>query len=210
MLYDTHYRFNDALHPDALQSVDTAFHALNAAVDDCRRAGKALDGDAAVRLLIRNLAEVADRRPVSAGELRARCAADRQAVLSHPALLAIAGNRVGNDPHAKRTFHCQARRALKQLIATIGLDHNAARISTLGADDKSDGITELAHPEIGIRVVPKGFLPDSEVSFWRCRGGQLAGTIHPAPIAELVDHVAFERRIRATIGAFRPQLALAA
>lgn len=40
MLYDTHYRHNDALSPEALGTLRAALHALNAGVDDCRRAGK--------------------------------------------------------------------------------------------------------------------------------------------------------------------------
>jgi len=210
MLYDTHHRFNDALHPDALTSIETALHALNAAVRDCQQAGKLLDQDPAVQILIRHLAEVASRAPVSPAELRSRCATARQAVINRPALLAIAGNRVGDAADAKRTFHAQARRAVKQLIEAIGLNAEAARITTLGAENASDGITELSHPEVGIRVVPRGFLPDSEVSFWRCKGGKFTGTVYRAPIAELLDHAAFERRLASTIGTFRPAFARAA
>ena len=133
-------------------------------------------------------------------ELRQRCVADRAAVLASPALLAIAGNSVGDDDRAKRTFHYQARRALARLAEAIGLDPHAARInSALGADHE-DGTTELRHADIGIRIVPRSFLPDSEISFNRYRKGEPAGKVHLAPIAELLDAAAFARRLAAKIG----------
>ena len=53
MLYDTHDRHKEALSPDALGTLPAALHALNAGVDDCKRAGKPIDRDASVLLLIR-------------------------------------------------------------------------------------------------------------------------------------------------------------
>ncbi|MBB4087544.1 hypothetical protein [Sphingomonas carotinifaciens] len=200
MFYDTTYRHDQALAPAGLETLPAALHALNAAVDDCRRAGKPIARDAAVLLLVRNLAGVADRIPSSSAELRLACGADRAAVLSVPALLDIAGHSVGGDYIAKRTFHCQARRALASLAAAIGLDVALARIgSALGTDDE-DGTTELRHPDIGIRVRPRSFLPASEISFNRCRRGEPASKIHLAPIAELLDAPAFARRLAMTIG----------
>ena len=43
MFYDTLYRHDQALAPDGLQTLPAALHAVNAAVDDCRRAGKPID-----------------------------------------------------------------------------------------------------------------------------------------------------------------------
>lgn len=211
MFYDTLYRHNQALSPHGLETIPAALHALNAAVDDCRRAGKPIAGDAAVLLLTRNLADAAERSAPSISELRLRCAADRDAVLSSPALLDIAGSSVANDYPAKRTFHYQARRALTRLAEAIGLDPDDARInSALGADHE-DGITELRHADIGIRVVPRSFLPDSEISFNRCVRGEPAGRVHLAPIAELLDAAAFLRRLAATLGTIAaPPIAAAA
>lgn len=42
MFYDTLYRHNQALAPDGLETLPAALHALNAAVDDCRRAARRL------------------------------------------------------------------------------------------------------------------------------------------------------------------------
>ena len=211
MLYDTAYRHDQALSPDGLETVPAALYALNAAVDDCRRAGKTIAHDAAIILLIRILADVAERSAPSVSELRLRCVADRATVLATPALLDIAGNSAGGDYHAKRTFHYQTRRALAHLARAIGLDPDTARInSALGADHE-DGTTELRHADIGIRVVPRSFLLNSEINFNRCRNGEPAGKVHLAPIAELLDTVAFARRLASTIGTVgAPRLAVAA
>ena len=211
MFYDTVYRHNQALSPAGLETVPAALHALNAAVDDCRRAGKPIAHDAAIILLIRTLADAAERSAANVSELRLRCVADRVAVLASPALLDIAGNSVGGDYRAKRTFHHQARRALACLAEAIGLDADTTCInSALGADHE-DGTTELRHADIGIRVVPRSFLPDSEISFNRCRNGEPAGKVHLAPIAELLDATAFARRLASTVGVVgAPPLAAAA
>lgn len=121
IFYETLYRHNQALAPDGLETLPAAFHALNAAVDDCRRAGKPLARDAAIILLVRNLADVVKRSAPSVADLRLRCAADRAAVIAAPALLDIAGHSVAGDHAAKRTFHYQARRALTRLAKAIGL-----------------------------------------------------------------------------------------
>jgi hypothetical protein len=200
MHYDTLYRHNQALSPTGLESLAAALHAVNAAVDDCQRAGKPLARDAAILLLIRNLAEVAERDAPSVNDLRLRCAEDRFTVIAAPALLDIAGNAIAGNVAAKRTFHYQARRALAHLIEAIGLDPDDARINTIIHHGRDEGTTELRHADIAIRVVPRGFLPDCEVSFNRCREGQDAGRAHRAPIAELLDAPAFQRRLLATIG----------
>ena len=211
MFYDTLYRHNQALSPGGLETIPAALHALNSAVDDCRRAGKPIADDAAIIILIRTLADAAEQSAPSTSELRMRCVADRAAIIASPALLAIAGNSVGGDYRAKRTFHYQTRRALAHLAEAIGLDTDTARVnSSLGADHE-DGTTELRHADIGIRVVPRSFLPDSEISFNRCRDGEPAGKVHLAPIAELLDTPAFARRLASTVGTVgAPTLAVAA
>ncbi|MDY0969060.1 hypothetical protein [Sphingomonas sp. CFBP9021] len=200
MLYDTIYRHNQALSPAGLETLPAALHALSAAVDDCRRAGKPLDSDAAILLLIRNLADVAERDAPSANDLRLRCAEDRVAAIAAAPLLDIAGNSVAGDHAAKRTFHYQARRALARLITAIGLDLDDARINTAMGHDHEDGTTELHHADLSIRVVPRSFLPDSEITFNRCRNGEHAGSVQRAPIAELLDPPAFQRRLAVTVG----------
>ena len=119
-------------------------------------------------------------------------------------------DHVGGDPAAKRAFHAQARRAVAQLAAEIGLGAGEARVQTIDGDDDDDGVTELRHPDIGIRVVPRSFLPDSEITFHRCRGGEPSSRVFCAPIAELLDAPAFARRLTLSIGALPPSLEAAA
>ena len=211
MFYDTQYRHNEALSPDALGTLPAALHALNAGVDDCRRAGKPIDCDASILLLIRNLASVAERGAPSTNELRLRCAEDRNSVISGSALFDIAGNSVAGDAAAKRTFHRQARLALASLAEAIGIEAHDVRIDTDMGGIGDDGTTELRHADVSIRVRPHNFLPNSEITFNRCRGGEHAGPVQRAPIAELLDADAFQRRLTATVGDVgAPRLAAAA
>ncbi len=211
MLYNTHYCHNEALSPDALGTLPAALHALNAGVDDCRRAGKPIDRDASILLLIRNLASVAEFGAPSTNELRLRCAEDRGTVITGSALLAIAGNSVAGDAAAKRTFHRQVRLALASLAEMIGLKPNDVRIVTDMGGIADDGTTELSHADLSIRVRPHSFLPNSEITFNRCRGGEHAGPVQRAPIAELLDVSAFQHRLTATVGDVgAPRLAAAA
>ena len=69
----------------------------------------------------------------------------------------------------------------------------------MGADHE-DGTTELRHADLVVRVVPRGFLPDCEVSISRCRDGQEIGKLHRAPISELLDVAAFQRRLASMLG----------
>ena len=211
MFYDTHYRHDEALSPEALSTLPAALHALNAGVEDCRRAGKPLDRDPSVLLLIRNLADVAGRDAPSTNDLRLRCAEDRLTVIAAPALLDIARNSIAGDAAAKRIFHRQTRRALAALADTIGLAPHDVRIDTAMGGISDDGTTELRHPDLSIRVRPRSFLAHSEITFNRCRGGEPAGPVQRAPIAELLDAATFQRRLTATIGEVRtPRLASAA
>lgn len=187
MFYDTLYRHNQALTPDPNATVMAAFHALTSAIEDCRRAGKRADQDAATLLLVRSLADSIERSIPDVATLTARCAADRESIIAQPALLAIAGHSVGNDPAAKRTFHAQARRALTRAAETLGLTMGEVRIVVIPGADHDDGVTELRHADLRVRVVPRGFLPDSEVTWFRCAGGEPAGRPRHGRAALLLD-----------------------
>ena len=63
-----------------------------------------------------------------------------------------------------------------------------------------DGTTEQRQADLSIRVRPHSFLPDSEVTFNRCRGGEHAGPVQRAPSAELLDAAALQRRLAVTVG----------
>ena len=157
------------------------------------------------------MASVAEFGAPSTNELRLRCAEDRGTVIAGSALLAIAGNTVAGDGAAKRTFHRQARLALVSLAAAIGLEAHDVRIDTVMGGIADDGTIELRHADLSIRVRPHSFLPDSEITFNRCRGGEHAGPVQRAPIAELLDAATFQHRLTATVGDVgAPRLAAAA
>lgn len=61
MSYDVAFRFQQALDPSALTTIPGALHGIGAAIDDCRRAGKAVDNDPAVLLLVRHLGNLASK-----------------------------------------------------------------------------------------------------------------------------------------------------
>lgn len=197
MFYDTIYRHNQALTPDPDATVGVVLHGLLSAIDDCRRAGKSAEQDAAVLLLIRALAKSAARAVPDLTALTARCAADRAAILAHPALLAIAGQAVSGDRLAKRTFHAQARQALAWVADALGLVAEEFQIVVTAGADHEDGITELRHADFFVRVVPRGFLPDSEVTWFRCARGVIAGRPRHGGVALLLEPGSFARRLEA-------------
>lgn len=209
MFYDTSYRHNQALTPDPDATVGVALHSLLSAIDDCRRAGKPIEQDAAILLLIRALAQSAARAASDPTALAASCAADRAAILAHPALLAIAGQPVSGDRIAKRTFHAQARQALARIADALGLAAEDFQIVVMAGADHEDGMTELRHADFFVRVVPRGFLPDSEVTWFRCARGVIAGHPCHGEAALLLEPDSFARRLAALRHA-RPPLPLAA
>jgi hypothetical protein len=200
MFYDVTFRHNEALAPDALTTLSAALHAVNAAVADCHRAGKQIASDPALLMLIRNLAAVAERTAPDTASLRLGCLSDRSAVIDNPALRDLGDARIGGNQPAKRTFHHQAQRALYRLAKRLGFKTDDLHVSSDmgGADD--DGRTSLRYPTLAIYVVPRGFVPNRQITYNRCRNGCDAGPTHFASLADLLDVDAFQRRLAATIG----------
>ena len=73
MSYDIAFRFQQALDPSALITLPTALHALNAAIEDCRNAGRPQDSDPAVLLLARHLGAIASQIERPNVDLRRAC-----------------------------------------------------------------------------------------------------------------------------------------
>ena len=152
MFYDTHYRHNEALSPEALTTLPAALHALNAGVDDCRRAGKPIERDASILLLIRNLAAVAERDAPSTNDLRLRCAEDRMTVIAGSALLDIAGNSLARRCHGEACLPSTS--APRARFACRGDRPRSTRRPDphRGGRFSDDGTTELRHADLSIRV----------------------------------------------------------
>lgn len=187
MQYETTYRHDQALYPEALANVGRAFEALRSAFEDCRRAGKSPELDTAVLLLIRHLATVAARGTPDTETLRQRCAHQRREILGRPALAALAGQRLARDHAARRTFHHEVRFALRRLARALGIDPDAVRIWTDLGGAASDGITRLEHESLFIEVVPRGFVAGHEVSFRARRSGVIDGKAHWVPARHLLN-----------------------
>lgn len=91
MPLDTLYRHSQALDPSALTIVIAGVHAVGAAIDDCRKADRDPEADAAVILLARHLGRLAEAVQASDGELRRRCAEQIAAIRGRPFRLAHEG-----------------------------------------------------------------------------------------------------------------------
>jgi hypothetical protein len=199
MFYDVTYRHNEALAPDALIAVCAALNAVNAAAVDCRRAGKQVASDPALLLLIWNLAAVAERTAPNMASLRLACRSDRSAVINAPALLDLADSRIGGNQPAKRTFHYQARRALLRLARKLGLTTRDVHISSDMGRANDEGRTTLRHPSIAIYVIPRGFVPNRQITWNCCNDGCDTGPTHYASLADLMDAGALQCRIATMI-----------
>src|SRR3546814_1882505 len=79
-----------ALDPSSLISLPTALHALNAAIADCRNAGRPHHSDPAVILLARHLGAIASQIERPNVELRRACMDAIAELRCKPALIALA------------------------------------------------------------------------------------------------------------------------
>ena len=95
--YDIAFRFQQALDPSALITLPTALHALNAAIADCRNAGRPHESDPAVILLARHLGDIASHIERPNVELRRACMDAIADLRRKPALIALAHKGVAYD-----------------------------------------------------------------------------------------------------------------
>lgn len=121
MSYDLAFRHQQALDPSALRTLPNALYALNAAIDDCRNAGRPQDSDPAVILLARHLGAIASEIEESDAELRRACMDAIADLRRKPALIPLAHKGVAYDERAKKLFHSDGRKALRALADALGL-----------------------------------------------------------------------------------------
>ena len=125
---------------------------------------------------------------------------------------------VGNEfgcHGATANRHCSERQTAAPLAQLSRLNHREqmrrdrdgpAAPVFLGSAKRIGG-----HPRIDEDEWMPTFLPDSEITFNCCRGGEHAGPVQRAPIAELLDVSTFQHRLTATVGDVgAPRLAAAA
>lgn len=130
MSYDIPFRYQQALDPSALITVPNALHALNAAIDDCRNAGRAHESDPAVILLARHLGTLASQIERPNSELRRACMESIADLRRKPALIALAHKGVAYDERAKRLFHSDGRKALRTLADALDLAEGSYGITS--------------------------------------------------------------------------------
>src|SRR3546814_5276470 len=104
MPYDITMRHQQALEPSALTTIGATLHAIQAAITDCRNAGKDFESDPAAVLLARRFATVCEAEPADL-ELRRACLDAIAEIRRHPALKTLAYRGVAYDEAAKRVFH---------------------------------------------------------------------------------------------------------
>lgn len=197
MSYDIAHRFNQALDPSACTTLTASLHVLNAAITDCRNAGKPHEQDPAVLLLARHLGEVAGSRISSVMQLRRACMDEIAELRRHPALVAIAAKGIYHDEPAKKQFHADGRRAMRRLAEALRLADGSFDVrSNLGGPAVSGDIT-LHGDELYVQLSLGCMGPGREVMFRRCegRGDYRGGANHWASVNELVNPDRFAERL---------------
>lgn len=206
MPYDVAFRFSQALDPSALTTLPACLHALTAAIDDCRNAGKSRDSDPAVLLLARHLGAVAEGIGPGGMHLRRACMDAIAELKRHPALVALAHKGVAYDAPAKKLFHSDGRKAMKRLADALGLlpDSYDVRSSHGGIAVSGDVILHGAEIQVCLSLGCMG--PGQEVMFRRVAGRQdlVGDRNHWASVHDLVQPDRFAARIRRELHLSQP------
>lgn len=201
MTYDVGYRFAQALDPSGLDTIATCLHAIQAAAKDCRNAGKPFECDPAVVLLAQHLGRVATDSMPTRAALRALCGEALAEIARTPLLTILAARGVAHDADAKRTFHTEARRALKRLAAALQLADGAYEVRVCTGGPAVSGEVILHADELYVQVSIGGY-GRGEILFRRCRGrSDYAGERnHWARMAELLEPTLLARRMAHELG----------
>ena len=128
LLDDLDFHYRRALQPEGLSTVLTAVQAVEDAIKDARNAGLDPERGPAVTLLARHVGRLAAPDPTADTTadqpLRAQCLERIAELKSKPAIVALVRRGVDYDPDARKTFHREASRALRQIAFELGLTHD--------------------------------------------------------------------------------------
>ncbi|CAM4193906.1 PilZ domain-containing protein [Novosphingobium lubricantis] len=198
MSYDIAFRFQQALDPSTLITLPTALYALNAAIEDCRNAGRPQDGDPAVILLARHLGAIAAQIEGSNVELRRACMDAIADLRRKPALIALARKGVAYDERAKKLFHSDARKALRALADALGLTEDSYGISVNRGGAAVSGEVTLHGASIYVQLSLGLMGPGREVMFRKVTGrnDHIGERNNFASVEELIRPARFAARIR--------------
>ena len=199
MTYDVAFRHQQALDPSALTTIATTLHAIEAAITDCRNAGKDAEADPAVVLLARHLGTVCQAHPADP-ELRQRSMAEIARLRQFPTLRTLAIRGVAYDEAAKRAFHGEGRRALRRLADALNFEADTYDLRSNRAGAAVSGEITLHGDEVWVRLSLGALGPDHEVSFRRVSGR----SDHWASVRELLAPDRFAERIRRELRLIEP------
>ncbi|WP_445192787.1 hypothetical protein ACT009_02315 [Sphingomonas sp. Tas61C01] len=205
MTYDVCYRFAQALDPSGLDTIAACLHAIQAAAKDCRNAGKPFETDPAVVLLAQHLGAVARAKMPDPEALRSLCGQAVAEIARTPLLTVLAARGVDHDADAKRTFHTEARRALRRLAEELQLASGTYEIRVCAGGPAVSGEVILHGDELYVQVSIGGF-GRGEILLRRCRGRSdyVGERNHWARMAELVDPATLAARIASELGLAMP------
>lgn len=198
MSYDIAFRFQQALDPSALIALPTALHALNAAIADCRNAGRQQESDPAVILLARHLGVIASQIGRPDVELRRACMNAIADLRRKPALIALAHRGVAYDEAAKKLFHSDGRKALKRLADALRLAEGSYDLRSNKAGIAVSGEVTLHGEDIYVQLSLGCMGPGREIMFRHVAGRKdyCGDRNHWVDIAELMAPDTLAARIR--------------
>lgn len=169
MHYDIAIRHQQALDPSALTTIAATLHAIEAAITDCRNAGKDSEQDPAVVLLARHLgavcAEAGDDR-----QLRQTCLSEIAEIRRHPVLRTLARRGVSYDEGAKRVFHAEGRAAMRRLAEALQLADGSFEVRSNRAGPAVSGEVTLHADEVWVRLSLDVWGAGREIAFRQVRG----------------------------------------
>lgn len=205
MTYDVGYRFAQAVDPSGLDTIAACLHAIQAAAKDCRNAGKPFETDPAVVLLSQHLGAVARAKMPDRAALRSLCGQALAEIARTPLLTVLAARGVDHDADAKRTFHTEARRALRRFAEALQLASGTYEIRVCAGGPAVSGEVILHADELYVQVSIGGF-GGGEILFRRCRGRSdyVGERNHWARMAELVNSATLAARIARELGLAMP------
>lgn len=169
MHYDVAMRHQQALDPSALTTIAATLHAIDAAITDCRNAGKASETDAAVILLARHLSTVC-ALAADDTSLRRACIDQVAEIRRHPVLRTLAYRGVSYDEAAKRAFHAEGRAAMRRLAEALELDDGSFDIRSNKGGPAVSGEITLHGEEVWVRLSLGCMGPDNEIAYRQVRG----------------------------------------
>ena len=201
MTYDLDFRYRRALQPEGLSTVLTAVRAVEDAIQDARNAGLDPERDPAVTLLARHVGRLASASTdpdTSADQpLRAACLARIADLKSKPAIVALVRRGVDFEPEARKAFHHEASRALRQIACELGIAHDLYSIHHDSDQFGVAGDVTLASATVHLRISATRLRPGREITYRaaRSRHNEFGGQPRHADIGRLADIARFARQI---------------